>query len=127
MKTTNYNNTFIEVAQDCPVTCAEVPPVKGQQTVAHLQFTLIHEHPYKYTSDDVIFITHATRLGIPKTNWKEEREKFFSKGQACLRSSPLAKRYGWGIHYDAAEKVAIYAIESPDYKNLMRDKKINAR
>lgn len=31
MKThaTNYKNTFIEVAEDCPVKAAEIPPIKA--------------------------------------------------------------------------------------------------
>jgi hypothetical protein len=30
MHTTNYLNTFIEVAEDCPVKAAEIPPVKEE-------------------------------------------------------------------------------------------------
>jgi hypothetical protein len=37
--TTNYQNTFIEVAADCPVGKAEIPPIKGTTpTVANIQF-----------------------------------------------------------------------------------------
>lgn len=28
---TNYTNTFITVAADCPVTAAEIPPTRGQK------------------------------------------------------------------------------------------------
>ena len=125
MHTTNYINTFIETADDCPVMKAELPPKKGEKvTIANLQFEMIYEHPYKYTSDDVIFITHAVRQAIPKTEWREARESFFSKGQACLRSSPLGKRYGWGIHHDAQSKVAIFPVESAAYKKMAGDKSL---
>ena len=126
MHTTNYVNTFIEVAEDCPVTTAELPPKKDDKlTVANLQFDMVYDHPYRYTSDDVIFGTHALRHEIPKNEWTEARAQFFSKGQACMRSSPLGKRYGWGIHHDENSKVAIYPRESAAYMKLSRDKSID--
>ncbi len=125
MHTANYINTFIAVAEDCPVTTAQIPPLKGDnKTVANLQFDMIMDNPYKYTSDDVIFKVHAIRNSIGAAAQKAEREKFFSKGQPCLRSSPLTKRYGWGVHSNAEGKVAIYAVNSPEYKKLLADKKI---
>ncbi|OSZ79684.1 hypothetical protein CAP35_15260 [Chitinophagaceae bacterium IBVUCB1] len=125
MHTTNYFNSFIAIAEDCPVTTAEVPPVKGDnKTVANLQFEMIADNPYKYTSDDVIFKVHALRNGIGAAAQKAERKKLFSKGQPCLRSSPLTKRYGWGVHSDAEGRVAIYAVDSKEYKKLSADKKL---
>lgn len=125
MHTTNYTNTFIEVADDCPVTTAELPPRKGDKvTIANLHFDMVHDQPYRYTSDDVIFGTHALRNEIPKNEWQEARELFFSKGQACMRTSPLAKRYGWGIHHDENGRVAIYPRESAAYKKFAKDKGI---
>jgi Family of unknown function (DUF6157) len=50
-----------------------------------------------------------------------ERKKFLSKGHPHLRVSPLAKRYGWGIHNNADGKIALIAVESPEYKRLMND------
>ncbi len=123
MHTTNYTNTFIKIAPDCPVTKGETPPVKGgNKTVANLQYEIIGGHPYEYTSDDVIFEVYAMKANIAKQNLKKEREKFFSKGQPCLRSSPLAKRYGWGFHYNAEGKVAAYAAGTAAYKKLSEDK-----
>ncbi len=121
MHTTNYYNTFITIADDCPVADAEVPPLKGENlTVANLQFETVMEHPYQFTSDEVIFNIHCRRQGIT-SNVEQERALFFSKGQACLRSSPLAKRYGWGIHHDEAGKVAIYPAGSAEYGKLAAD------
>lgn len=38
MKTTNYYNTFIEVAEDCPVDQAKIPPLHGdKKTVARMK------------------------------------------------------------------------------------------
>jgi hypothetical protein len=122
MKTTNYINTFIEVAEDCPVKAAEIPPQKEEKTAANIQFEMVAHNPYKYTSDDVLFQVYATKNKLSGSKLKEEREKFFSKGQACFRSSPLTKRYGWGVHNDEKGKIAIYPIESPEYKKFAKDK-----
>ena len=123
MTTTNHTNTFIEIAEDCPVIMAEIPPEKGDfKTVARLQYEMIANNPYRYSSDDVLFLVYANRNEIPKTHLEEERMKFFSKGQACFRSSPLAKRYGWGVHNDAEGKIAIYGIGSIEYKKITTDK-----
>lgn len=125
MKTTNYTDTFIEVADDCPVEIAETPPVKGEsKTVANLQFEMINNNPYKFSSDDIIFQVYAIKNDITKSEFEKEREKFFSRGQACLRSSPLAKRYGWGVHCNSEGKVAIYAVDSDKYKKFSSDKNL---
>ncbi len=124
--TTNYKDTFIEVAEDCPVKSAEIPPQKSEEkTAASIQFQMIYSNPYKFTSDDVIFQVFAEKSKIKsKTQLASEREKFYSKGQPCLRSSPLTKRYGWGVHSDAGGKVAIYAVDSTEYKKFAKDKSL---
>ena len=122
--TTNYINTFIQVAEDCPVKSAEVPPLKGDKPVANMHFEMMSEHPYKYSSDDVIFGTYAAKNGISKSEQKEAREQFFSKGQACLRASPLAKRYGFGVHSNAEGKVAIYALGTDEYEQYSKDENL---
>ena len=119
--TTNYFNTFIEVAEDCPVTVAEVPPAKEEKTIAGLQFEMMHDYPYTHTSDDILFAVYAERQGIPKKDHKAEREKFFSKGQPCMRSSALPKRYGWGVHSNEEGKLALIAVEGAKYKKLASD------
>jgi hypothetical protein len=125
LHTTNYFNTFIEVALDCPVKHGEVPPDKGlQKTVAQIQFEILEGNPYKYTSDDVLFAVYAERKDITGQEMKAAKEEFFSKGQACLRSSPLAKRYGWGFHSNSEGTVALYGCETTEYRRLLRDKSL---
>lgn len=58
---------------------------------------LISKNPYKYTSDEILFQVHAKKNNIAVEDLDSEREKFFSKGQPSFRSSPLTKRYGWGV------------------------------
>ena len=122
MHSTNYYETFIEVADDCPVHMAEVPLAKGQkETVATLQFGMISRNPYQFTSDDVLFETYARRKDLAESEKEAARALFFSKGQPCFRASPLSKRYGWGVHSNAEGKIALFAVESRDYEKLAND------
>ena len=121
MHTTNYTSTFIEVADDCKAAAGTVPPEKQAKTVARMQYELIHGSPYRYTSDEVIFTVYAARNQLPATELEARRAEFFSKGQPCLRSSPLGKTYGWGVHYDGASRIAIYPRGSEAYERLRVD------
>ena len=122
--TTNYQNTFIEVADDCPAAVGEIPPTKEAKTVANIQFEMLRKNPYKYTSDDVLFQVFAEKNDLTKSEYKKAREQFFSKGQACFRASPLTKRYGWGVYYDKDGKMAIFAVGSVEYKKFSKDKNL---
>jgi hypothetical protein len=123
MKTTNYFNTFIEIADDCPASTSEAPPQKGGKlTVANIQFDLISKNPYKFTSDEILFQVYAQKNGIKEAALDSEKEKFFSKGQPCFRSSPLTKRYGWGVHSDNDGRIALIAQDSKDYLKLKNNK-----
>ena len=116
--TTNYINTLIQTAEDCPVSQAQIPPEKKEKTLANLQYEQISKNPYQYSSDDIIFECYAFKNDISESEKQDKRNIFFSKGQACLRSSPLAKRYGFGIHHNKEGKVAIYPVESEEYQKL---------
>lgn len=119
MGSTNYTGTFIQVADDCPAEAAEQPPVGAKApTVAALQYALISQHPYELTSDDVLFEVYATRQGVSAEERADAREAYFAKDQACLRSSPLGKRYGWGIHHNADSRVALVPLGSDEYQAL---------
>ena len=120
--TTNYFNTLVEIAPDCPVDVAEEPKdSETQKSTARKQFEWIKRHPYQYTSDDVIFMAFAEKNDVSQHEMNTKRELFFSKGQPCLRASALTKRYGWGIHYNQEGKIALVPVESPEYKKLLED------
>ena len=123
--TTNYRNAFIQVAEDCPADRAQIPPLKGtEKSVANIQFELISQNPYTYDSDDIIFQCFALKKDLTESEMEEARKVFFSKGQPCLRCSPLTKRYGFGVHSNAEGKVAIYARESKEYDSFSKDKSL---
>ncbi len=112
--TANYINTFIEIAEDCAATAAETPPEREPKTAVRIEYEMLISSPYRYTSDDVLYESNGRRRNI-------SREDFFSKGQPCLRSSALPKRYGWGIHCDKDGKIAIYAMGSEEYTRFASD------
>ena len=125
MHSTNYYNTFIEIADDCPSDAGEMPPLKGEKrSVANLQFEMLYENPYTYTSDEVLFGVFAQRKEFAAGEMDDQREHYFSKGQPCFRASPLTKRYGWGVHSDAEGKIAIYGAETEAYMLFVEDASI---
>ena len=119
MHTTNYVNTFIAVAEDCPADHGVVPPVNPDKpTIAARMFEMISQNPYRYTSDDVIFTVHADRSAIGTAERASARKDYFATGRPCLRASDLGKKYGWGIHCDEAGRIALYAVNSTGYLAL---------
>jgi Family of unknown function (DUF6157) len=121
MHSTNYTNAFIEVADDCRTEVGKIPPAKDEKTIAQMHYDLIHDHPYRYTSDEVVFAVYAAKNRIGTAQLEGKKAEFFAKGQPCLRSSPLGKSYGWGIHYDSESRMAIYGKESEEYARLKND------
>ncbi|ODM70860.1 DUF6157 family protein [Bradyrhizobium elkanii] len=126
LHSTNCFNTLIRVAEDCPARRGEEPQLRGgQPTVAVLQYQMIAGAPYRYTSDDVVFATSAAGRALDAKAAKKARslarETFFSRGQACMRASPLGKRFGWGVHADAEGRIALYAVDSKRYQALAAD------
>ena len=121
--TTNYQNSFIEVAEDCPVNRGEIPPAKKTgNTIANIQYDILSNNPYQFTSDEILFQCYITKNDLQGKNLAQQKEQFFSKGQPCFRASPLTKRYGWGIHYNNEGKMAIYGCETKEYKAFSKDK-----
>ena len=125
MHTTNYINTFIEIAADCPVEQGVMPPEKAEKkSIANFQFEMIWDHPYEYTSDEVLFAGLAERKAFEPFEMEEQKAAFFSKGQACFRASPLTKTYGWGVHHNAEGKMAIYAAGTAEYQAFLADEQV---
>ncbi|MFA6505086.1 MAG: DUF6157 family protein [Treponemataceae bacterium] len=115
----DYRSAFIAVAPDCPVPKGTVPEREG--TVAAVQYEYISGSPYAHTQSDVLWETYRSRGG-PGT-----REELFSKPQACLRASPLGKKFGWGLHFDAEGRVALVGRETPEYEAFIADQTLEHR
>lgn len=116
----NYYDSFIAVADDCPVSASVVPTARGdKKTVAVLQYEMLAGSPYQHTQEDVLFGSWLQRqdLGDPSADEVARlREEFFSKDQACLRASPLPKKFGWGLSFDDKGRVALCPMESDEYR-----------
>lgn len=123
--TTNYYDTLIEVADDCPVAQAEAPPTGPRaKSVARWQYELLHENPYRFTSDEVVFAVFAGRRGVVAGEREGARAAFFARGQPCLRASPLTKRYGWGVHADHEGRLALCGLDSTAYAGFVADEAV---
>ena len=126
MHTTNYTDTLILPAPDTRAESATAPP-SGKGTVAELQYERLADTDYTWTSDDLLFDVHCARKGIPESDRAAERERFFGKGQPCLRTSPLAKTYGWALHFDADGRIALLPMDSPRVAELEADLAVTVR
>ncbi|HEY3449797.1 MAG TPA: DUF6157 family protein [Myxococcales bacterium] len=120
---TNSYDTFIAVAPDCAAERGTAPKESASPSVALRTFRTIQESPCRHTSDDVIFTVYADRNAIPQAKRAAARQAFFSKGQPCLRASDLGKKYGWGVHSDGEGRVALYGVETRDYRELAAGKR----
>ena len=116
MHTTNYRQTLILPSPDCKATEAVVPGKPG--SIAALQHQRLADAPYGLTSDELLFDIHAERQSIAATDREAARQAFFSKGQACLRASPLVKSFGWALHHDEEGRVALVDPASARFAEL---------
>jgi Family of unknown function (DUF6157) len=119
----SYVKTMIRVAPDSPTQTALIPTMKdGQKTVAFLEYELLINQPYTYTQDKAQFAVHAMHKNIPNTELETHLidlyAEFIAKPRACFRASALPKQYGWGVHYDDQGRIALYAVNSPEYQRL---------
>ncbi|MBN8646943.1 MAG: hypothetical protein J0L55_03240 [Caulobacterales bacterium] len=117
---TNYTNTLITVSGDYKYDHAVIAK---SGTIGAIQLDFIVNNPYQMTSDDLLFSVHALRNKLNENDANLKNE-FFDKPLACLRASPLVKTLGYGIHHDQNSKIAVFPIESADYKGLLEDNNI---
>ncbi|MDO8991295.1 MAG: DUF6157 family protein [Sideroxyarcus sp.] len=125
----NPTDQFIEIAPDCALKAAVVPQAKnGKPSIATIEYELLSSKPYGYTLEELKFATHVQHKQIPPAEVKSRRrqlwDEYFVKPCACMRASPLTKQYGWGAHYDAQGKIAIYPVESKEYQRFVSDKSV---
>jgi hypothetical protein len=118
----NYYKTLISVADDCPVTSSVVPvPRGGKKTVAVLQYEMLAGLPYELTQEDLLFTTWLQRQADADPDVDALRARFFAKDQACLRASPLPKKYGFGLLFDRDGLVSLCPMESEEYGRITAD------
>ena len=113
----NYYDTFILAAEDCPAAASETPAGRGgKETIATIQFGMLAGRPYELTMEDVLFGTWRRQNPDAPGDDATLRAEYFLIPRACLRTSPLGKRHGWGLHFDAEGRVALHAQDSDLYR-----------
>lgn len=112
-----YLNAFVAVASDCPARAGVIPD--RPMSVAGLEYLLLTANPYLLTGQDLILAVHARHKGIAEADIETFKAALFSRPHPCLRASLLPKRYGWGAHYDANGRIALYGVETGDYRRLI--------
>lgn len=123
-------NQFVEIAPDCALNEAVIPLNRNdKKTIATIEYELLSSKPYVYTLTELKFATYVQQKQISpielKTQRKQLLDEFLIKPFACMRASPLTKKYGWGAHYNEQGKIAIYAVGSKEYLRLLADKAVN--
>lgn len=113
-------NSFVTVSADCPARAGIIPATGGSMpTLPAIQYALLSAGPYRYDHEDLIWEVHRAHKDVlDGPDLAAAREHLLSRPHPCLRASALAKRYGWGAHYDAAGRIAIYGMESARYREL---------
>ena len=120
-----YENTFIQVAEDCRASTGEVPPERGSApSVAGVQHAMLAAEPGRWTQEDVLIASAPGvrgRTDLTPDELERLKEEYFAEPRACLRASPLGKTYGWGLHYDAEGRITLHAVGSESYDRLAAD------
>lgn len=125
----NPLNQFIEIAPDCVLKAAVAPQEKkGKPTIAAIEYELLRNQPYVYTLAEMKFATFVKHKQIAAAELDAHRQQlrdgFFAKPYACMRASPLTRQYGWGAHYDELGRIAIYPVESKEYRRFVNDRSV---
>lgn len=119
-----YTDMFIQVAEDSTAIESSEPRLyRGKKTIAGIEYDLLTESPYTYNHEELVFEVHVRKKEIPPEALWETRTKIwnelFQKSQPGLRASALTKRYGWGAHYNADGKIALYGVETEEYQRFV--------
>lgn len=121
----SYRDTFIRVAEDCPAQTGETPPRRVPPSVAELQHRLLTDDPYTLTEEDLYVRVHGLRRDLGEdeiaATWASLHDEVYAKPQACLRASPLTKRYGFGAHYDSEGRIGLHPVGSDGYARCAAD------
>jgi hypothetical protein len=126
----SYINSFIAISEDSSVEHSIIPQPRGERIPIHLlQYNLLSQHPYLYDHFSLIFEIFLIQKGVsPQINEEERKQlwnELFSKGHPCMRASALVKQYGFGVHYDKNGKMALFPVESDEYKQFLADPAIH--
>jgi len=119
-------NTFVTIAPDSTAVRAGFRPAT-RPTLHEIQHRLLTERPYHYTHETLCVAVRLVREGRADADADERaalQAEMFRKGQPCLRASALTKSYGYGAHYDPEGRIALYPVDSDEYRDFAADPSI---
>ena len=120
----SYVDTFITVSEDCPAQTGTPPPAgKTRPSRAAIEYELLQAQPYQLDHLEFTYEVHR-RHKLAAGEVPQDVDSFHAKGQPCMRASALVRRYGWGAHYDADGKIAIFPLESDRYAAFLEDDQV---
>jgi hypothetical protein len=121
-----FRNTFVRIAPDCPESTGIEPISRGGKKPLHLiQLELLRSAPHYFSHESLVVESELLRQPSTGESRDQILDRIRAKPLPCLRCSPLAKRYGWGFHFDADGKIAVHAAGSPSYEKLAADPRID--
>ncbi|MDR7316877.1 DUF6157 family protein [Brevibacillus nitrificans] len=109
-------DTFVQVAQDCPVTTGVVPTTKpsAKPSIHVLQYELLSADPYRYTIDDLIYEVHVRHKEYPEETVAKDadriRAELFSKSHPCMRAS--TEQYRKFVEGTSSTPKLVYAMRN---------------
>ena len=111
-----FRNAFITLAPDCPVAAGHVPV--RPTSIAGLEHSLLIGDPYHYTAEELFLAVQRRHKNVSDAELGAFKAFLASKPRPCMRLSMLPKRWGWGIHFDARGRMAIFGTETQEYENF---------
>ncbi|MEK7949631.1 DUF6157 family protein [Luteolibacter soli] len=121
-----FRNTFVRIAADCPESAGIEPASRGGKKPVHLiQLELLRSAPHHFTHESLVVESELLREPPTGETRAEILSRIRSKPLPCLRCSPLAKRYGWGFHFDDDGKIGVHSAGSASYAKLAADSRLD--
>ena len=111
-------NTLITIAESSSKTSILPTSKSEKETVKEVVYRVLKENPYQYKQYDLFYEVHINQL-------KKSEELKLDRYK--LQRSELCALLGWGIHGNEEGKLALVPAESPEYKELLSNPKINKK
>lgn len=113
-------NTLITVAESSSKTSTIPKSNRKNETVKEVVYRVLKENPYKFKQYELFYEVHINQL---------KKTKVLKLETYKLQRSELCSSLGWGFHGDEHGRIAIFPVESKEYKALFNDstiRKMNA-
>ena len=110
-------NTLITIAESSSDASITPESKTKKETVKEVVYRVLKDNPYKYKQHELFVEVHFNIRQNPELNIIKYK----------LQRSDLCSLLGWGIHGNEEGKLALVAAESPEYKGLLNNSKINKK